>query len=237
MLRITVLYNNIALQPGLETAWGMACLVEGLEKTILFDAGGDGAVLMRNMEKLDKLPIGIDTVILSHVHDDHTGGLRAFLEAAKGTQLYIPESFPVRFSAEANKLGHRVSRVNGPVRIGGCMSLTGEMGGAIKEQALILETKPGLVLITGCAHPGPSVLVKRAKEETGRNVHLLLGGLHLKGENDRGINEEINRLKELGVEKAGPSHCTGDRAMELFRQAWGANFIELGCGGQVNLEL
>ena len=51
-LTITVIYDNNPYKEGLETAWGFACLITGAEKTILFDTGGDGSMLLNNMEKL-----------------------------------------------------------------------------------------------------------------------------------------------------------------------------------------
>jgi len=39
-VRITVLYDNNEHDERLETAWRGSCLVEGLQRTILFDAGG-----------------------------------------------------------------------------------------------------------------------------------------------------------------------------------------------------
>jgi len=40
-LTITIVYDNNEYDPHLETKWGCSCLVQGLEKTILFDTGGD----------------------------------------------------------------------------------------------------------------------------------------------------------------------------------------------------
>ncbi|GAH88005.1 unnamed protein product, partial [marine sediment metagenome] len=51
-LTITIIYDNNPYNEELETRWGFSCLVEGLEKTILFDVGGEGSVLLKNMEKL-----------------------------------------------------------------------------------------------------------------------------------------------------------------------------------------
>lgn len=39
---------------------------------------------------------------------------------------------------------------------------TGELDGGIKEQSLVLRTPQGLVMITGCARPGPTKIVRKA---------------------------------------------------------------------------
>lgn len=77
-LKITVICDNNKYNRQLETAWGVACLIKGLEKTILFDTGPDHRLLVNNMAKLAIDPNTIDTVFLSHLHRDHTGGLDSF---------------------------------------------------------------------------------------------------------------------------------------------------------------
>ncbi len=76
MLTITVLYDNVAHDARLQTDWGLACLVEGLEQPLLFDTGGKGDILLRNMRALGLDPQAVRTVVLSHAHGDHTGGWR-----------------------------------------------------------------------------------------------------------------------------------------------------------------
>ena len=51
-VEITVLFNNVPQDPGIQTAHGFSCLIEGLSKTVLFDTGGDGHILLENMAKL-----------------------------------------------------------------------------------------------------------------------------------------------------------------------------------------
>ena len=71
-MQITTIYDNTALDPNLASAWGFACLVGG---DLLFDTGGNGRKLLFNMEQLGIDPAGIQTVVLSRAHGDHTGGL------------------------------------------------------------------------------------------------------------------------------------------------------------------
>jgi len=38
-----------------------------------------------------------------------------------------------------------------------------------------------------------------------------------------------------GVKEIAPSHCTGDKAISLFHQVWGDDFIEGGCGAIIEV--
>ncbi len=96
---------------------------------------------------------------------------------------------------------------------------TGELGSPIREQALAPKTPRGLVVITGCAHPGIATLVRQAKTELGDDVHLALGGFHLGGASAAQIAATIAELQELGVQRIAPSHCTGDAARRAFAEA------------------
>jgi 7,8-dihydropterin-6-yl-methyl-4-(beta-D-ribofuranosyl)aminobenzene 5'-phosphate synthase len=44
-----------------------------LDKTILFDTGGNGDILLANMQRLGLEPQGVNAVVFSHIHADHTG--------------------------------------------------------------------------------------------------------------------------------------------------------------------
>jgi 7,8-dihydropterin-6-yl-methyl-4-(beta-D-ribofuranosyl)aminobenzene 5'-phosphate synthase len=109
------------------------------------------------------------------------------------------------------------------------------MGDRIKEQALILETMNGLVVVTGCAHPGIVNVVRKAKALLKQDVYLALGGFHLMGMSRKQIGEIIHQLKSMGVKQVAPSHCTGDKAISLFKEAWGNNFLEGGAGAIIKL--
>ena len=74
-LSISVVYDNNTYKEGLSEAWGFSCVLKGAEKTILFDTGEDGSILLSNMEKLGIHTKEIDLIVLSHFHDDHVGGL------------------------------------------------------------------------------------------------------------------------------------------------------------------
>ena len=232
---LTILYDNSEYTPGLRTGWGFACLIEGLEKTILFDRGGDGQILLSNMEKLGIMPTVVDVVILSHVHADHTGGLQAFLRRSPEVTVFMPQSFPMSLKRDAEEAGCRCTDVSQATEICRHAFSTGELGNSIREQALAVETADGLVIITGCAHPGLVAMVRKTSQVAPRNIHLVLGGFHMSGMSETEVRSVIQELTRLGVERVGPCHCSGDRARRLFRDTYGERCLSVGVGRRVQL--
>ncbi len=230
-LVFTIVYNNVPYNENLTTAWGMSCLIELPGKSILFDTGEDGSILLDNMRKLKIDPKNIDLVVLSHIHSDHVGGLWSLLEQNKDIVVYLPESFPEGFKNRIIETGAKFISVQKHTKIYENVYSTGELGGIwMREQSLIIDTPKGLIVVTGCAHPGIVNIVKKAKELLNKNIYLVLGGFHLMAYSEKEVKEIIKDLKEIGIQKIAPSHCTGGKPIELFKEAWGENFLELGCG-------
>ncbi len=86
---------------------------------------------------------------------------------------------------------------------------SGVIEGWIKEQALVLDTEKGLVLMTGCAHPRIVNILARVKELFKKDLYLVFGGFHLAGFYKAEIKDIIARFRDLGVQKVGPCHCSG----------------------------
>ncbi|GAG77237.1 unnamed protein product, partial [marine sediment metagenome] len=210
-ITITVVYNNIPYDKNLETRWGISLFIEGLDENILFDTGGDGKVLLSNMDKLKIDHKDIDIVVLSHIHADHVGGLWDILEKNNKISVYLPNSFPRDFKDRAAKMSKEAIFADKPVKICNRVWSTGELGTWMREQSLIIGTEKGTIVITGCAHPGVVNIVRFAKNYLNKDIYLVLGGFHLMAYSESQVKEIIKQLKQLGVKKVGPSHCTGGR--------------------------
>ena len=234
-LTLHVVFNNVPGRAGLTPGWGFACLIEGLEKVVLFDTGADGATLLSNMGKLGLDATAVEAVVFSHFHTDHTGGLDALMERSPGVTVFMPESFPGEFQHALTQRGATIETVSEPRKLFGRLHSTGEMGGAIREQALILDTSEGLVVLTGCAHPNVADMAERASTSLGKPIDLLVGGFHLGNQSEAEIGSIIRRLKNLGVRRVAPSHCTGETAIRLFRDAWKDDFVESGLGAVIEV--
>jgi len=235
-IKITVVFDNYSCNEVLETSWGFACVIAGLEETILFDTGSDGKILLDNMRKMHIDPATIQTVVLSHSHWDHVGGLDVFLEKNPHVRVYPLRSFPKGIKHKIEAVGAQMTEVLEPVTVCKDVHTTGEMGMQIREQSLVIKSPKGLIVITGCAHPGIVEIIKRAKDLFQQDVYLVLGGFHLKAMNDGAIRSILSDFRKLGVHSVGPSHCTGDLARKLFKQEYGRFCIDVGVGKIISID-
>ncbi|MBN1486210.1 MAG: MBL fold metallo-hydrolase [Anaerolineae bacterium] len=88
MIRLTCITNDEA-PASFHIEHGFAVWIESDHGNILFDTGSSSEALLYNMQQLDLNPAKIDAVILSHAHDDHTGGLEGLIPYLKpNTPLY-----------------------------------------------------------------------------------------------------------------------------------------------------
>lgn len=234
--RILVIYNNIPGDPNsnLGVGGGFAAWIEVGGKVVLFDAGGDSKTLGDNLRKSNLDFRKIAAVVISHDHGDHTGGLPLLAELR--VNVYIPQSS--NREAAGHVPGLTLNPVDDPGQILPGVWTTGEMtadfrGAAIAEQALIIEQEDGLVVVTGCAHVGIAEIVRAAKALfPQKKIKLVAGGFHLRDLPEDKVKAISDAFKEMGVEKVGPSHCTGDAAIELFKKEWKDNFVRFHLGDQ-----
>lgn len=227
---LTILYDNYTSINGLISSNGFSCLIKGTEKTVLFDTGGDGKIFLHNIKQLKASPKSVDVVVISHDHNDHTGGLLSFLSLNDDVSIYLPSILPDGLNQKISSYDAKTHYVRQPFKICKGLFSTGVMGNGPNEQALIINSKKGLILITGCAHPGIINIIEKAMKIFKKRVLFVFGGFHLKGKSDDAIKTVIGKFLSLGVKKVGGSHCTGSRAMQLFKAKYGKNYIQMSVG-------
>lgn len=233
---MTILYDNYVFAKGLKTDWGFSCILKGTEKTILFDTGTKGDLLLENFEKLKVNPNDVDIVVISHNHRDHIGGLLTFLKKNNEVLIYLPPSCSAQYIRQVEATEAKVVTTKAPLEICKDVHLTGPMGAQVIEQSMILDTAEGTIVITGCAHPGIVEIVRKSKAILPKDVHLAFGGFHLPRKPEVELRQIINEFRKLGVEKVGATHCTGDRAIQMFKQEYGPNFVQIGVGRTLKIE-
>lgn len=229
-VRLTTVYDNYEHNPKLRVGWGFSCWTEVGDRTILFDTGADRLIEMFNIEQLGLDLQEVDLIVLSHAHNDHIGGLTGVLEGVNHPTVAFGRSVPRDLKEKLHKYHVNTVEVERSTELVDRVHSTGELGKRIREQSLAIDTDRGWVVVTGCAHPGVVQVAQAVSETHQGSIHLLLGGFHLHGKSDDEIRAIIAQLRDLDVEKAAPCHCSGDRARELFEQAYGDDFIANGVG-------
>ena len=190
-LSILPLVDWHASRPGLETEAGVSYLIQTDSSTILFDVGfnrgsRDPSPLLHNMQELGIGPDDFDTVVISHNHADHVGGMkwqrhRSFSLGNEqidltGKRVFtpIPMTYP----------GLTPVHAKDPTVIAKGVATTGTIPrqlliGWVEEQALVVNVSGrGLVLIVGCGHQTVPKLVSRTQAVFSEPIHGLVGGLH-----------------------------------------------------------
>ena len=94
------------------------------------------------------------------------------------------------------------------------------------DLALIINTKPGLIVVLGCSHHGMINTLYHAQKLTGRKeIRMVIGGCHLINSPLERVYKTIEALKELNIQKIGVSHCTGLEASGIMAQELGSRFF------------
>ncbi len=234
--KITIIYDNYLHDDDCLADWGFSCIIDHKSQTLLFDTGTKKDVFIHNLTELKENLNRVDMIVISHNHGDHTGNLFTVLETKNDLTVYMPFSTSDAEIKRIKDTDAKVVRDENPRDLGNSWYLSGEMGSTIKEQALIMDTPKGLVVITGCAHPGITEIVARVKEIHKKDIFLVLGGFHLGGSSEAQIEEIIQDFKDMGVRNVAPTHCTGDKAIEMFQEAYGDHFIKAGVGKKIEIE-
>jgi len=106
----------------------------------------------------------------------------------------------------------------------------------LDDQALVINTEQGLVVILGCGHHGIINTLYHAQKLTKvKKIHTVLGGCHLIDAPKERIKLTIAALRELGVQSLGVSHCTGLPAAMLMAQEFGDKFFFNNAGTIIDL--
>jgi 7,8-dihydropterin-6-yl-methyl-4-(beta-D-ribofuranosyl)aminobenzene 5'-phosphate synthase len=178
-------------------------MLDQRERYILFDTGGNVYTLFFNMQKFQVDPSSIRMIVLSHEHRDHIGGIQ-IINYCRKVNVLVPASFSGNFKSWL--VSHSNVRLWEIYEFGEvCEGVytSGELGEFIKEQSLIIKTRNGLTVITGCAHPGLENILRVASKLG--DIYGVVGGFHC-----------FSRLEALkGMRLIVPCHCTVQKR-EIF---------------------
>jgi 7,8-dihydropterin-6-yl-methyl-4-(beta-D-ribofuranosyl)aminobenzene 5'-phosphate synthase len=94
------------------------------------------------------------------------------------------------------------------------------------DQALVVTTEQGLIVVLGCAHRGIINTLLHSRKITGEErVFAVLGGTHLLRADSDQLNQTIAALRNLDVAHIGVSHCTGMPAAISLQESFQEHFF------------
>jgi len=226
-MKITILAEGSTKWQRFIKHWGLSILID---HDILFDTFGKPDYVLKQLKRFNIDLNKIRHIVISHDDWDHVTGLWKILERNQDVTVYICPHFKPEIKAKMKRYRARIVEVEGVSNVRDNIYLSGELTGKrhdsdISEQYMGIKTSKGLVVLTGCAHPGIIEIVQHAKATFDTNVCLIIGGFHLKDHAAKEAHDIILKLKVLGVNQVMSFHCTGRIAQELFTKEYGQSCI------------
>jgi len=254
-VNLTVLSEMRAMD-GFGSEHGLSFLIEVDQKAILFDTGASD-LFRHSAAKLGIDLEEVDRIVLSHGHWDHGNGLK-FLEGKplichpgcfdkrfrKSGDTYLGLSLsreeaekkfelntfrrPIRLSPHLWFLGEIPRKNDFEAQTTKYMLEDGSDDYIMDDSGLVVITKNGLVIISGCAHSGICNMIEHARRVTGIfKIAAVIGGFHLRAVNAQTL-KTIEYLENLAVTRVLPSHCTLEPALGEFHRIFGKNEVRTG---------
>ncbi|MBD3196296.1 MAG: MBL fold metallo-hydrolase [Candidatus Lokiarchaeota archaeon] len=202
------------------TGFGFSALIYNpyMDNYCLFDTGGDGKVLIHNINQFKVDIQNIKNIIISHSHFDHSGGLSKILAKNPNIKVYVPignlNSFQPKYPQ------NKIIGVENLLRIEKGLISSGQIGKSIREQALIIKKDDDVFLIVGCTHPGLENFILKAKE-IGSLIGII-GGFH-------GFRK-YSYLENISI--IGACHCTSHT--KAIRKRYPNNFKQICVGDSIS---
>ncbi|MDO5440296.1 MAG: MBL fold metallo-hydrolase [Erysipelotrichaceae bacterium] len=215
---------------------GLSFYIEDKGKRILFDTGYSD-VYLKNAQKMNIDLNNIDYLVLSHGHNDHTGGLR-YLNSIDTSNTALIAHLGV-----FNSRNHKGLEIGSPVQLQAIKlkefidgsdpyKITdnlyylgqidrkidfenrtigtladGKADEVLDDTALAYKTDDGIFIITACSHSGICNIIEKAKKMLNDNRIIGIIGGFHLLEDNKQLDETINYFNENNIKELYPCHC------------------------------
>lgn len=219
--------------PGFKREPGVSYWLKSDGGNVLYDVGFGPQIggLEHNSQKLGFSFEDTPSLVISHLHMDHMGGEKAqrqrtvcipkALGDTSAVTCFVPD--------KANNKDLRTELVQSPMLLPNGMGTTGPLArrlflmGWCEEQALLINLKDkGLVVISGCTHPGIQTVIKMAQKLSSVPIHAIVGGMHFPLTQSRLKKPGMEPIMIFGTGKPPWKHITRedlDQAIAAINQA------------------
>ncbi|PKP40874.1 MAG: MBL fold hydrolase [Bacteroidetes bacterium HGW-Bacteroidetes-10] len=245
-MKIVTLSENYAKDKGILAEHGLSLYLETfnsdgtINHRILFDTG-QCDVFIKNAQKLGVDLSNVDSVVISHGHYDHAGGLNNFLKINKKAKIYMKmealapkfhkDKLFIGFEPDMSLMDGRVEFIDEVTNIGESAFIfpeilifsefdTSFMGRDKFDDELFLAVveNSSVTVLSSCSHRGISNIVKAAHEYLKLPIKNIIGGFHTRDVSEDRINFIAHNLKQYSPESIGICHCTGFENLSQFRE-------------------
>lgn len=171
-------------------------------------------------EKFSRSPAGVLRPISSGLTRQAVGGLDLELVSTEAPQMIAPGIL----------VCGEIPRVTDFERVPA--SFLCRQGGSLMpdqlldDQALVVETPTGLVVLLGCGHAGVVNTLEHVRQlGFSGPIRALIGGLHLQSVSEEQLRLTIESFDRYDVEVVVPLHCTGFAATARIARELGKRFV------------
>ena len=157
---LTILFDNYPGLPGFKPLWGFAALIQTPDRTLLFDTGSNGRVLLAHMARLNIAPAPLICCSSRIRIGTISAALDSILELNPRLDLVVHEGFSKHLIRDL-ETQCRTLHVIGtePQQLAPGLYSTGMLASEPPEHALLIESPTLVAVISGCAHPGMDQIV------------------------------------------------------------------------------
>lgn len=250
-LVILPVFENEVSQDDLIAGTGVSYLVTTDHARILFDLGFDADTLQHNLQRLGISVKDIDMIVISHDHPDHVGGhlwwpnhtfsLGKTQADLGNVPVYVPE--PLTYPNLTPIVAEKPLRIAEGVTSMGTIPFEEVYKPSIRqyirgEQALAVNVEGvGIVLISGCGHPGVKNMLERAEMLFDVPVVGIVGGLHYTNRNAGALQGEIQIMQAQTLRLLAISpHDTAPSTIQIFRDAFPDIYQVIAVGREITMK-
>ena len=239
-MKVVILMENSTCRDTVACAHGLSMYIETDKHKILFDMGPD-AQFIDNAKALGVDLTQVDIAFLSHAHNDHCGGLEAFLKLNDRAKVYMQKAvwgqYYVVTPSKCAYIG-----MDAVLKNYANDTLREKVGEDYPrdtfrhEQDLLVTENGKTALFAGCAHCGIVNILKSAEDVLGRAPDAVFAGFHLynpslgKSEPDELVDAVGEKLRGDKVAHYFTGHCTGKEAYERLKRKLGDRLGEMPAG-------
>lgn len=263
-MKLTVLVdNNTFIDEYCLGEPGLSFYIEDGGKKILFDTGYSD-IYQKNAKKLNIDLSNIDYLILSHGHNDHTGGLKYLnnIDTTNTSLIAHPDLFikrehkgldigsPVKiddlkvketiFTKDSYQITNNLYYLGEIDRVTSFENRTigtlvnGQQDSVKDDTALVYKTDKGIFIITACSHSGICNIIEKAKKLLNDNRVIGIIGGFHLLEDNEQLDKTIEYFKDHNINNLYPCHCVN--FMAKFKMMKALKIHEVGVGLKIELK-